>query len=77
MKNIIKLEYGIDVPIHDPHTQERGEVECPAEPHVFFISTKHGEFTEYKYPEGSIIIDPWRYMPDMDGVTVHRVGEMV
>ncbi|MCP4125257.1 MAG: nucleotide sugar dehydrogenase [Bacteroidetes bacterium] len=77
MKNIIKLEYGIDVPIHDPHTQQTHphEVECPAEPHVFFISTKHQEFTEYKYPEGSIIIDPWRYMPDMEGVTVHRLGE--
>ena len=77
MKNIIEERWGVDVPLHDPHTQQTHphEVECPAEPHVFFISTKHGEFTEYKYPDGSIIIDPWRYIPDMDGVTVHRLGE--
>lgn len=77
MKNIIEERWGVDVPLHDPHTQQTHphEVECPAEPHVFFISTKHGEFTEYKYPDGSIIIDPWRYIPDMDGISVHRLGE--
>jgi UDPglucose 6-dehydrogenase len=62
----------VSVPIHDPHTND---VEMPTDPCVFFIGTMHPEFQDYSYPKGSIIIDPWRYIPDMDGVTVHRLGE--
>ena len=72
MKNIIEEEWGLDIPIHDPHTND---TPMPAEAHCFFISTKHSEFLDYDFPEGSIIIDPWRYIPDMDGITVHRIGE--
>lgn len=42
---------------------------------VFFIATKHPEFAVDDYPEGSVIIDPWRYIPDQDGVSVRRIGE--
>ena len=62
----------VPVPIHDPHTND---VKMPTDARVFFIGTMHPEFQDYSYPKGSIIIDPWRYIPDMDGVTVHRVGE--
>ena len=72
MKNIIEEEWGVNVLIHDPHTND---IPMPAEPHVFFISTKHSEFLDYTYPQGSIIIDPWRYIPDMDGISVQRLGE--
>lgn len=30
---------------------------------VYFIATKHEEFKSYRFPSGSIVIDPWRYIP--------------
>ena len=72
MKNMIQEGWGLDIPIHDPHTND---VPFPTEAKVFFVSTKHSEFLNYTFPQGSIIIDPWRYIPDMDGIIVHRLGE--
>jgi hypothetical protein len=42
---------------------------------TFFVATKHPEYAEFAYPEGSTVIDPWRYIPDQKGVTVKRIGE--
>lgn len=47
----------------------------PAEPHAFLIGCKHPEYSELRFPEGSVVVDPHRYIPDQDGVTVVRVGE--
>ena len=44
------------------------------EPCVFLIGTKHPDFINFGFPEGSVIIDPWRYMPDMKNVNVIRLG---
>lgn len=43
-------------------------------PAVYVIATPHDAFTSYPYAEGSVIIDPWRVMPEIDGVTVLGVG---
>ena len=45
------------------------------EPQIYFIGTKHPEFVDFPYEDGSIIIDPWRYIPDKDGCTIIRIGE--
>ena len=42
---------------------------------IYFIATMHPEFATDDYPEGSIVIDPWRYVPDQKGVSVKRIGE--
>ncbi len=42
---------------------------------IFFIATRHPEYEEIAYPPGSTVIDPWRYIPDQEGVTVKRIGE--
>lgn len=42
---------------------------------IYFIATKHKQYTETEFPKGSVVIDPWRYIPDQDGVTVKRIGE--
>jgi hypothetical protein len=42
---------------------------------TYFIATKHPEYAEYVFPSGSVVIDPWRYIPDQEGVTVARIGE--
>ena len=44
------------------------------EPCVFLIGTKHPDFINFGFPECSVIIDPWRYMPDMKNVNVIRLG---
>jgi UDPglucose 6-dehydrogenase len=41
----------------------------------YFIGTKHPEFKEFKFPKGSIVLDPWRYIPDQDNINVIRIGE--
>lgn len=42
---------------------------------VYFIGTAHAEYRERRFPEGSVVIDPWRMIPDQPGVTVRRLGE--
>ena len=38
--------------------------------------TKSGhEIIEFDFPKDSIVIDPWRYIKDVDGVEVIRVGD--
>jgi hypothetical protein len=42
---------------------------------VFFIATAHPEYRGWEFPKGSVVIDPWRMIPDQEGVTVKRIGE--
>jgi UDP-glucose 6-dehydrogenase len=44
-------------------------------PRVWLVGCKHPEFADLKLPEGSIVIDPFRYIPDQEGVQVVRVGQ--
>ena len=59
--------------MYDPHV-DGGEPNLE-EAQVFFIGTKHSEFAEYEFAKGSVVIDPWRYILDQEGVTVIRVGQ--
>ena len=43
--------------------------------HTFFIGTKHPEFTKFKFPINSIIIDPFRYIYNIEGSKVIRIGD--
>lgn len=42
---------------------------------IYFIGCKHAEFEEFKFPYGSVVVDPFRYIPDQHGVKVIRIGE--
>jgi len=44
------------------------------EPMIYFIGTKHPDFTTYSYNQGSIIIDPWRYIPEQENCEVISIG---
>lgn len=70
--NNILLERGHDVIMYDPWVDE---IEPKFMKGIYFIGTKHPEFIEFIFPEGSVVIDPWRYIPDRDGVTIVRIGE--
>lgn len=41
----------------------------------YFIATKHSCWLYFDFPEGSIVIDPHRYIEDNDKYTVLRIGE--
>ena len=68
----ILRERGEDPAVWDPHLD--GDMPEFA-PSVFLIGTRHELFREMKFPAGSVVVDPWRYVPDQEGVRVVRVGE--
>ena len=72
---VILEERGIHPFLYDPHVEGAYRDLSKMEPHVFLIGAKHPEFLEEKFPPGSVIIDPWRYMPPQPkNVTLIRVG---
>jgi hypothetical protein len=42
---------------------------------VFFIATAHEQYRQHLFPPGSVVLDPWRMIPDQKDVTVKRIGE--
>lgn len=41
---------------------------------IFVLAVPHKQCVEYEFPQGSVVIDPWRVVPDQPGVTVIRLG---
>jgi len=79
LKNILE-ERGHGVFMWDPYVDESWEeikhkYDDVDEPQLYFIGTKHPEFVDFPYEEGSIIIDPWRYIPKRDGIKVIHIGD--
>jgi UDPglucose 6-dehydrogenase len=73
LKNLLE-ERGVKVEMWDPWVD--GKEQPKFKKSVFLIGTKHPEFLDMKFPNGSIVIDPWRYIPDQPGnVKVIRIGE--
>jgi UDPglucose 6-dehydrogenase len=73
LKNILE-EKGFEVIMYDPwiDLDEKPPLITPA---LFFIGTNHDSFLDYHFPEGSVIIDPWRYMPSREDVKIISVGD--
>jgi UDPglucose 6-dehydrogenase len=57
----------------DPFTDQQPLLR-PTFPTIFFIATNHEVFKTYPFAKGSIVLDPWGYIPDTEGVTVVRIG---
>jgi len=73
LANILK-ERGYEVELYDPHVDL---APCSFDwPGVYFVATNHREFADpaWRFPQGSIVIDPWRYIPKQAGVEVIHVG---
>lgn len=71
--NILR-ERGFDIDFYDPHVDEGP---CPFDwPGVYFVATKHSEFADpgWRYPRGSVVIDPWRFVPPQKDIEIVRVG---
>jgi len=71
LKNLLE-ERGEEVVIFDPWVDETPiPLNLPA---VFFIGTNHDTFLQYKFPEGSIVIDPWRMIVSQENVSLISIG---
>lgn len=68
--NILR-ERGWNFEHFDPVVDEGGITHGPS---VFLILTKHGCFRTHPFPPGSVVLDPFRYIPAQDGVTIIPVG---
>jgi UDPglucose 6-dehydrogenase len=68
-------ERGIQPFLYDPHVDGFYCDLASMKPHVFLIGAKHPEFLKETFPPGSVIIDPWRYMPQQpENVCLIQVG---
>ena len=73
LANLLR-ERGFEVEQYDPYVDEGP---CPFdEPAVYFVATRHAEFAlpEWEFPAGSVVLDPWRFVPERAGVEVIPVG---
>jgi len=79
LQNILE-ERGHPVFIWDPYVDESWEDiksmydDSENESQLYFIGTKHPDFTSFPYEKGSVIIDPWRYIPEIEGCKVISIG---
>lgn len=42
---------------------------------LYFVATKHDCFNRFEFPKGSVVIDPFRYLSDREGVVLIRIGK--
>ena len=76
LKNILE-ERNETVEMYDPWVDgEEGKEAALDEAKLFFIGTNHDKFLDYTFPDGSIVIDPWRYLavPEDGSYKVIQVG---
>ncbi|NDC39795.1 MAG: hypothetical protein EBZ48_17475, partial [Proteobacteria bacterium] len=66
---------GVTVTLHDPLVEGRILDTESLPPHVFLLGTNHQIFQKYRFPRGSVVLDPWRSLSTkIDGVTVVPIG---
>jgi len=69
----ILTQRGIEPTLHDPVIKPYAEL--PAEPAVYFISTRWPEYKGFKFRKGDTVIDPWRMLQEVPpGVELIHVG---
>lgn len=77
LANILK-EKNVQVIQIDPHTDGEKDFNKTFasinSDTVFFLGTQHDYFKTLDYPKGSIIIDPFRYMPNITGIKIIKLG---
>jgi UDPglucose 6-dehydrogenase len=67
-------ELGFEVRMYDPYIDEGP---CPFDwAGVYFVATNHKQFAaaDWNFPKGSVVLDPWRFIPSHEGVEVIPIG---
>jgi UDPglucose 6-dehydrogenase len=73
LANILK-ERGFEVHFYDPYIDQGP---CPFDwAGLYLVATNHSEFNDpaWRFPQGSVVIDPWRYIRPQPGVEMLPVG---
>ncbi len=74
LKNLLE-EKGFILDIYDPFVDDLQTYQkALVSPAIFVIGTKHKQFAKCRFPKSSIVIDPFRYIPEQDDVTVIGLG---
>lgn len=73
LKSILE-ERGFEPFLYDPNVEGVVRGLSNLSPHVFVIGAKHEDFTSLEFPNGSVVIDPWRYLAPQEGVLFVPVG---
>jgi UDPglucose 6-dehydrogenase len=69
--NLLK-NHGIECETYDPHMTPNKKFNLDKK--LYFIGCKHKIFKTYDFPEGSIVVDPNRYIPLQKDVNVIHIG---
>tara|TARA_Y100000592_G_scaffold48254_1_gene76494 strand:+ start:3234 stop:4484 length:1251 start_codon:yes stop_codon:yes gene_type:complete len=72
LKNIFEEKWGRKCEMYDPYVDNIDDYTFKKG--LYFIGTKHPDFIDFSFPHDSIIIDPWRYIPDIEGCEVIHIG---
>tara|TARA_Y100000816_G_scaffold207201_1_gene153086 strand:- start:486 stop:1757 length:1272 start_codon:yes stop_codon:yes gene_type:complete len=81
LKNLIEEKkhkvYAWDPYVDEPYESVTNEMNWNDSKikHTFFIGTKHPDFTKFKFPKHSIIIDPFRYLYNVKDCEIIRIGD--
>ena len=59
---------------HHIETYVEGDTFDNQESAIFFIGTKHSSYKKINFPKGSVVIDPFGYIPEQEGVEIIHVG---
>ncbi|MBI5477766.1 MAG: nucleotide sugar dehydrogenase [Deltaproteobacteria bacterium] len=72
LRNLLR-QRGREVSMWDPHV---GDDRPPpgGRPLCYFVGTRHAEFRSFPFVEGSVVLDPWRYVLPRPGVELIRIG---
>lgn len=78
LKNFL-VEKGHEVFMWDPYVDQDVPLDprFTVQPCVYFIGTKHEEFINFAFAPGSVVLDPWRYIPEREGIEVIQIGANV
>lgn len=75
LKHILE-QRGHAVFLHDPLVEGRRVDLTSLRPMVFLIGANHQALKTYRFPAGSVVIDPWRYLParqsDVQWISIGR-----
>ena len=71
LNNILR-EKGVNAISYDPYVDTKKPV---FDKGVYFIGTQHEIFEQFEFPNGSIVIDPFRMINKKDGLKVIRIGD--
>ena len=78
LANLLR-EMGQEVCQWDPELDESspawlGGADTPVCPAVWIVATRHQAFKQFRFPAGSVVFDPFRYLSPQEGVEIVPVG---